>query len=241
MWSCHTRHTIPFTVLEKSLRFPKHRSEVYCSELSPVKAQWERHERNLQVFWIHCSDYHQIWVDLIPHTESQLNNTAASATGFTPTEFCRKRTSCFWGSFPRNARRNLYQKTCRQKSPKLMKRETKRRAMHTVNLTWTTKRCWELNQYQMLQGVSPLSSYILMSLLGYHHHPHELADKNGHIQGQPHKKLLKPYKEAKRGDKVTNWEEGLWLEPDSQRLVTHTNKKSWEKLYKKNQIIVIQS
>ena len=202
MWSCHTRHAIPFTVLEKSLRIPQCPSEAYCSELSSVKAQWERHKRNFQVFWIHCSDNHQIWAHLIPHTQSWLNNTAASATGFTPTEFCRKRTSCFWGSYPRNARRNLYQKTWRQKSRKLMKRETKRRAMHTVHLTWTTKCYTELNQYQFLHGVSPQSSYILMSLLGYHHHPHELAD-NGYIRGQLNKKLLKAYKEAKRGDKVT--------------------------------------
>lgn len=75
--------------------------------------------------------------------------------------------------------------------------------MHTVNLTWTTKCYRELNQYQLLHGVSSQSSYILMSLLGYHHHPHELADKNGYIRGQLNKKLLKAYKEAKRGDKVT--------------------------------------
>jgi hypothetical protein len=37
-------------------------------------------------FRIYCSDNHRKWAELIPHIESWLNNTVASATGFTPTE-----------------------------------------------------------------------------------------------------------------------------------------------------------
>jgi hypothetical protein len=35
-------------------------SEEYCSEVSSIKAQWERYKRNLQVFWIYWWDNHQI-------------------------------------------------------------------------------------------------------------------------------------------------------------------------------------
>jgi hypothetical protein len=35
---------------------------------------------------IYCSDNHRKWAELIHHTESRLNNTVVSATGFTPAE-----------------------------------------------------------------------------------------------------------------------------------------------------------
>ena len=37
-------------------------------------------------FRIYCSENHRKWAELIPHIESWLNNTVASATGFTHAE-----------------------------------------------------------------------------------------------------------------------------------------------------------
>jgi hypothetical protein len=37
-------------------------------------------------FRIYCSKNHRKWAELIPQIESWLNNTVASATGFTPAE-----------------------------------------------------------------------------------------------------------------------------------------------------------
>jgi hypothetical protein len=37
-------------------------------------------------FRIYCNENHKKWAELIPHIETWLNNTVASATGFTPTE-----------------------------------------------------------------------------------------------------------------------------------------------------------
>jgi hypothetical protein len=37
-------------------------------------------------FRIYCNENHKKWAELILHIETWLNNTVASATGFTPTE-----------------------------------------------------------------------------------------------------------------------------------------------------------
>jgi hypothetical protein len=64
------------------------------------------------------------WAELIPHIESRLNNTSASAAGFTHVELMIRgmRPNVFEDFLPKNLRGDLYQKTYRQKSPKPTRR-----------------------------------------------------------------------------------------------------------------------
>jgi hypothetical protein len=75
-------------------------------------------------FRIYCSENHKKWAELIPHIESWLNNTVASATGLTPAElmFGGKGPNVFEDFLPKNLRGDLCQKTYREKLPKLTRR-----------------------------------------------------------------------------------------------------------------------
>jgi len=75
-------------------------------------------------FRIYCSENHKKWAELIPHIESWLNNTVASATGFTPAElmFGGKGPNVFEDFRPKNPERGTVSKDLRQKSPKPTRR-----------------------------------------------------------------------------------------------------------------------
>ena len=75
----------------------------YTAVRNPQANPSERCMREISKFFrIYCSENHRKWVELIPHIESLLNNTIASATGFTPTElmFGGKGANIFKESLP---------------------------------------------------------------------------------------------------------------------------------------------
>ena len=59
----------------------------YTAVRHPQSNPSERGMKEISKFFsIYCSDNHRKCAELIPHIESWLNNTVASATGFTPAE-----------------------------------------------------------------------------------------------------------------------------------------------------------
>jgi transposase InsO family protein len=82
---------------------------VWHPQSNPSKRCMKEISKFFRIYW---SKNHRKWAELIPHIESWLNNTVASATGFTPAELMGARDPTFLKIFyQRRLRVNLYWKT----------------------------------------------------------------------------------------------------------------------------------
>ncbi|GFG28292.1 hypothetical protein Cfor_11309, partial [Coptotermes formosanus] len=157
--------------------------------------------------------------ELIPHIKSRLNNTVASATGFTPTEliFGGKGSNVFekfLSEAPEDKPLSEDLKTKIAKAYEKMKEKlnARKKKKRKGNTHWKPK----LNDKVLLRThpVSEATAGITAKFFRPYQGPYvitkiippstlELAEENGHIRGQFNRKLLK-YKEATRGAEVTN-------------------------------------
>lgn len=189
----------------------------YTAVRNPQSNPSERCMKELSKFSrIYCNDNHRKWAELVSYIESWLNNTVASATGFTPTElmFGGKGSNVFENVLPvAPAQKHISEdsQTKITKAYETMKRKviTRKRKKRKGNAHWKPK----LNDKVLLrtQPVSDATTGVTAKFFRPYQGPYiiakiippstfELADENGHIRGQFNKKLLKEYKKATRGD-----------------------------------------
>jgi hypothetical protein len=163
-------------------------------------------------FRIYCSENHKKWAELIPHIEAWLNNTVASATGFTPTElmFGGEGPNIFEELLPempegRPVSDDIQTKIAKAYEKMLRKINAKKRGKGRGRAHWKPK----LNDKVLLrtQHMSDAVAGITAKFLHPYEGPYliakvippstfELSDEKGRIRGQFNKKSLKAYREA---------------------------------------------
>jgi hypothetical protein len=165
-----------------------------------------------KVFRICCSENHRKWAELIPHIESWLNTTVASATGFTPAEIMFKGNgpNIFEAFLPEapegepvledlqtkiaKAYKRMIRKTDARKKNKMGKAHWKPKVTDKVLLR--------------MQPLSDATAGVTAKFLHPYEGPYviakiippsmfELTGENARIRGQFNKRLLKAYKKAK--------------------------------------------
>jgi len=175
----------------------------------------ERYMRELSKFCrIYCNDNHKKWAELLPFIENWINNTVASATGYTPTEL-------MYGSERRNVLNKLMpnlpildqrveglDEKLEKAYYKIRKRaENRKKRRKRGNATWEPK----VNE-KVLVKTQPMSDaikgitakfmyifegpYLVSKILG--HSAYELKDEWGKVRGEFNKKQLKQYREETR-------------------------------------------
>jgi hypothetical protein len=161
---------------------------------------------------IYCQDNHKNWVEMLPHTEKEINNTFASWTEYTPTELMYgvKRPNVFDNVMRKvqgleQEEENTAAKLEAACAKMKQKAATRERRHKKGNAIWTPK----LNE-KFLVRAQPMSDaikrmtskfmhvfegpYIITKLLD--HSAYELRDENGKLQGQFNKKQLRLFQEA---------------------------------------------
>jgi len=169
-------------------------------------------------FRIYCSEKHKKWAELIPHIESWLNNTVASATGFTPAElmFGGKGPNVSEDFLPKYPERGSVSEDLQTKIAKayekiVRKIDARKKNKKKDKAHWKTK----VNDKVLLttQPVSDATAGVTAKFLHPYEGPYiitkiippstfELADENARIRDQFNKSLLKAYKEATKGGEI---------------------------------------
>jgi hypothetical protein len=175
----------------------------------------ERYMRELSKFCrIYCNQNHRKWAELLPHIEDWINNTVASATGYTPSEL-------MYGSERRNILSKLVSNVPNldhkeeeievklEKAYSRMRRraEARERRRKRGNAKWEPK----MND-KVLVKTQPMSDavkgitakfmyvyegpFLINKVLD--HSAYEIRDERGKVRGEFNKKQLKPYKEEKQ-------------------------------------------
>jgi hypothetical protein len=163
-------------------------------------------------FRIYCNENHKKWAELIPHIETLLNITVASATGLTPTDlmFGGKGPNIFEELLPegpegRPVLDDIQAKIAQAYKKMVRKINSKKRDNRKGRAHW--KPTVEDEVLLRTQPMSDAGAGITAKFM----HPYEgqylitklippstfeLADEKGRIRGQFNKKLLKAYREA---------------------------------------------
>ena len=191
----------------------------YTTVRHPQSNPSERCMKEISKFFrIYCSDNHRKWAELIPHIESWLNNTVASATGITPAElmFGGKGPNIFEDFLPEAPEgeavlKDLQTKIAKAYEKMIGKIDVRKKNKKKGKVHWKPK----VNDKVLLmtQQVSDATAGVTAKFLHPYERPYviakvipsstfELADENARFRGQFSNRLLRASKEASKGDEI---------------------------------------
>lgn len=178
----------------------------------------ERYMRELSKFCrIYCNENHKKWAEILPYIENWINNTVASATGYTPTELMYGSKRCsvlnkIMPSLPALDREDEgIDKKLEKAYSKMRKRaEARGKRRKRGNVTWAPKVNDKVlvKQQPMSEAVKGITSKFMYVYEGpfwvnkvLDHSAYELKDERGKVRGEFNKRQLKPYREEKEDKK----------------------------------------
>jgi hypothetical protein len=192
----------------------KHDVEVrYSANRHTQNNPSERCMREISKFCrIYCHEHHRKWAELVPHIESWLNNTVASATTYTPVEllFGAERDDIFQNCVSKvlkgeEKREELHEKIKRAYERMRQRANNRKNKRKHGNVKWKPR-----VEDKILVRTQPSSDAIAgvtKKFIRPYEGPYviskvissstvEICDKNRKVRGQYNLKSIKPCKEA---------------------------------------------